>query len=275
MTGCSRRSGNRRAAGYVTLEAMGSAFGALLLLSSGAYGDSGQPAPDTASGQSAPAEPSFTTGLFSSSRSTFLGDAGGLRTFLAKYGITFSLYEESEVFGNATGGIRQGAAYDGVTTPTIQLNTQKAFGWAGGLFNVSAFQIHGENLSAKNLLVLQTVSGLEANRSTRLWELWYQQSFNSGAFDIKIGQQSLDQEFITSTNSLLFLNTMMGWPLLPSYDLYAGGPAYPLSSLGVRIHGQIVPNLTGLLGVFDDNPPGGPFNEDSSGSRARGIRCTV
>jgi porin len=217
------------------------------------------------------------TGLFSSSRTTLLGDTGGLRTFLAKYGITFSLFEESEVFGNATGGTRRGVAYDGVTTPTVQLDTNKAFGWAGGLFNVSAFQIHGYNLSAHDLAVLQTVSGLEAMDSTRLWELWYQQSFNNGAFDIKVGQQSLDQEFIVSSNSLLFLNTMMGWPLLPSEDLYGGGPAYPLSSVGARIHGQIVPSLTGLLGVFDDNPPGGPFNNDPQtlGPEAGGVKFNL
>ena len=31
---------------------------------------------------------------------------------------------------------------------------------------------------------------------------------------------------------------MMGWPMVPSADLYAGGPAYPLSSLGVRLRAQ-------------------------------------
>src|SRR5579862_7509730 len=211
--------------------------------------------------------------LFATSRTTLLGDAGGLRPLLAKYGITFTLFEESEVFGNATGGYRQGATYDGVTTPTVMLDTSKAFGWAGGTFEVSGFQIHGSNLTFENLGALQAVSGLEADSSTRLWELWYQQTLGSSGWDIKAGQQSLDQEFITTTQSLLFLNTMMGWPLIPSENLYAGGPAYPLSSLGVRLHGTVVPNVTALLGVFDDNPPGGPFNDDSQirGREANGI----
>jgi porin len=80
---------------------------------------------------------------------------------------------------------------------------------------------------------------------------------------VKLGQQSIDQEFITSTGSGLFLNTAMGWPVLPSADLYAGGPAYPLSSLGVRLRAQPGGGFTTLIGVFDDNPPGGPFNDDS------------
>ena len=32
----------------------------------------------------------------------------------------------------------------------------------------------------------------------RLWELWYQQKF-SDKFDLKIGEQSLDEEFIISS----------------------------------------------------------------------------
>jgi porin len=138
-----------------------------MLLSASADADSSQPS-DAGNNAPVPAEPSFTNGLFAPARTTLLGDAGGMRTFLAKYGITFSLNEQSEVLGNATGGTRQGVAYDGVTTPAVQLDTNKAFGWAGGLFNVSAFQIHG---SAKGLAVLQAVSGLEAMDSTRLWEL--------------------------------------------------------------------------------------------------------
>ena len=83
---------------------------------------------------------------------TLLGDAGGLRPALAKYGITFTLFEESEVFGNVTGGYKRGADYDGVTTPTVMLDTSKAFGWEGGTINVSAWNIRGRSISTDNLL---------------------------------------------------------------------------------------------------------------------------
>jgi porin len=183
---------------------------------------------------------------------------------LGQYGVSLGLQETSEIFGNATGGTRQGAAYDGLTMLSLGVDTEKAFGWAGGTFNISALQIHGRNLSAENLGSLQTASGIEAQRATRLWELWYQQSFLGGKVDVKLGQQSLDQEFITSTGSGLFINTAMGWPVLPSVDQYAGGPAYPLSSLGVRLRVQPTDTITVLAGVFDDNPPGGTFFHDSA-----------
>jgi porin len=211
----------------------------------------------------APGEPGFTTGLFSSSRSNLLGDVYGVRPFLNSYGLSLGLQETSEVFGNVTGGIRRGAAYDGLTMMSLGLDTAKAFGWQGGIFNISAFQIHGRNLSTDNLLTLQTTSGIEAQRSTRLWEAWFQQSFLDGKVDVKIGQQSLDQEYILSQYSGTFINTAAGWPLYPSVNLYAGGPAYPLSSLGARVRVQPFDNVTVLAGVYNDNPPGGPFFNDS------------
>jgi porin len=220
-------------------------------------------------------EPSVLTGLWT--RSNLLGDMGGLRSALGRYGVTLNLQETSEVFGNVSGGIRQGAAYDGLTQMSLAIDTAKAFGWEGGAFNISALQIHGRNLSAEKLGNLQTVSGIEANRATRLWELWYQQAFFDGRADIKVGQQSIDQEFIVSQYSGLFINTMMGWPMLPSADLYAGGPAYPLSSLGVRFRAQPTGALTVLAGVFDDNPPGGPFSNDSQlrGAEAAGVKFNL
>lgn len=88
-------------------------------------------------------------------RSNFLlGDMWGLRPLLSRYGMSFALQETSEVLGNVTGGSRQGAEYDGLTQMALQLDTRRAFGWYGGLFNVSALQIHGRNLSVDNLQTL-------------------------------------------------------------------------------------------------------------------------
>jgi porin len=59
--------------------------------------------------------------------------------------------------------------------------------------------------------------------------------------------------------------------------LYAGGPTYPLSSLGVRLRGQPAENITILGGVFNDNPPGGSFNNDSQlrGAERYGARFNL
>jgi porin len=196
-------------------------------------------------------------------RENLLGDIGGLRPWLGKYGVTFGLAETSEYLANLRGGLRRGGAYDGLTTMALDVDTQKAFGLPGGQFNVSALQIHGRNLSQHYLGTLNTASGIEAEDTTRLWELWYQQSLFAKRVDVKIGQQSIDQEFMVSQYAGTFINTMFGWPGVPSYDLPNGGPAYPLSALGVRARGQIMPSLTALAGVFDGDPLGNDQNNKS------------
>jgi porin len=195
----------------------------------------------------------------------------GLRPWLSRYGVSFSILETSEVLGNVSGGVKEGFNYDGLTQMILQLDTQRAFHWYGGTFNVSGLQIHGDNLSADNLYTLQTASGIEADRATRLWELWYQQKFlEEDRLDVKIGQQSLDQEFMVSQNALLFVNTMFGWPMLPSADLPGGGPAYPLSAPGIRVRIRPIDSLTFLAGVFNGSPVsnnnGDPQKQNPSGT---------
>ena len=216
------------------------------------------PAPETtvqpaAASPATESDSTFLSGLGANGQ--LLGDMGGLRPLLKEHGMTLTLQEVSEVLGNVTGGSRTGFVYDGLTTATFQLDTARAFGWAGGTLNASALQVHGRNLSTENLATLETASGIEADRATRLWELWYDQKMFAGdVFDLKIGQQSLDQEFLVSQNALIYVNTADGWPVVPSLDLPGGGPAYPLSALGIRGRWRMAAPLTALLGVFNGSP---------------------
>jgi len=205
-------------------------------------------------------------------RSSFLlGDMWGLRTQLSQYGLSLGVLETSEVLGNPTGGMRKGADYDGLTQAVLQMDTQRAFGWYGGLFNISGLQNHDRDLTGDDLGALQTASSIAADRATRLWELRYQQKFLvEYRLDIKIGQQSLDQEFMVNPNALLFVNTAFGWPILPSADLPGGGPVAPLSALGARLRVRPINSLTILAGVFNGSPvannQGDPQQRNPSGT---------
>ncbi|TKC81248.1 carbohydrate porin [Trinickia terrae] len=206
-------------------------------------------------------------------RSNLLGDMGGLRPWLGNYGVTFGLQETSEYMANLSGGTAHGGAYQGVTQMGLGIDTQKAFGLPGGTFNVSAFQIHGTSLTLRNTQTLQATTGIEAEASTRLWELWYQQALLGGKVDVKVGQQSLDQEFIVSQYAGTFMNATFGWPVVPSNDLPAGGPAFPLSSLGVRVRATPTDAITVLGGIFDGNPA--PGTGDSQKLNASGTNFNL
>jgi porin len=215
----------------------------------------------------------LTPGLAPAQTTALLGDAGGLRPALAAHGITLSANDSENLLGNTVGGVKQGATMQGVTTLALQIDTAKAFNLPGGTINISAVQLHGRVLSPYYLSTLQTANGNESDNATRLWELWLDQRI--GNADVKLGQQSIDNEFITSTYSALFVNTAAGWPLLPTNNMYAGGPAFPLSSLGVRLRDSLNPSLTLLAGVFDDNPPGKPFANDPQSKDAGGLRFNL
>jgi porin len=183
-----------------------------------------------------------------------LGDMRGLRPALASYGLTLTILENIETFGNPTGGVTQGIEPKGLTTVTLQMDTEKAFGLKGGTLNVSGLQIWGGDYSTGNLMVQQTLSDIDAPAGVRLWELWYQQKFGD-KFDAKIGEQSLDEEFIIApSGNSLFINGVSGWPGLPTVDLPGGGPAYPLAGLGVRGRAQVTDSVTVLAGVFNGSP---------------------
>ena len=66
---------------------------------------------------------------------------------------------------------------------------------------------------------------------------------------MKFGQQSLDVEFANHPSAGYFVNSLFGWPAPFATDMPGGGPAFPLSALGLRARATSGP-WTALAGVF-------------------------
>jgi len=137
-----------------------------------------------------------------------LGDIGGLRSELTKLGIIPVVTETEEVLGNVSGGVRQGLIYEGLTDFNLTYDFRPQFHWRGNFF-VRAYQIHGKGLTAANIDNLNTISGIEATATTRLFELWYEQHIGDW-LRIRIGQQSAGQEFLIATGAKPFINSAFG-----------------------------------------------------------------
>ncbi|TPV98484.1 MAG: hypothetical protein USCAAHI_02081 [Beijerinckiaceae bacterium] len=136
---------------------------------------------------------------------------------------------------NPTGGVRQGAVYEGILYMVLDADLAKIAGMDGLSFRVNAYQIHGGQLSASNILSLATVDSIEARPGTRLFELWVEQNINN-MMSIRIGQLAADNQFFISdfANSL-YINSTFGWPT-------RGGPAKWRTCLSARYAG-CSPNL--------------------------------
>jgi porin len=203
-----------------------------------------------------PAEaPSGSTDFWT--RSNLLGDMFGLKPLIQPYGLQLNITETSEILGNPTGGIRQGAIYEGVTDLNLGWDLRTFFDWRG-VFFARAYQIHGRGLSQNDLDNLNTASGLEADRTTRLFELWYEQHIGDW-LRIRVGEQSAGQEFIISPTAKMFVNGTFGWPTLPSTNLPSGGPGYPLGTPAIRFRIDATDSLTFFAGLFNGNPTGAPL----------------
>lgn len=200
---------------------------------------------------------------------TLTGDWGGLRTTLANQGIAISASYTAELWDNAQGGLKQGAAYDGLFLPQIDVDLDKLLGWHGASFRVSMLQGHGPALSPGWVGNLLTVSGTVAiPPATRLYNLWLQQNLFAGVLSIRAGIENVDAEFITSTTASLFVNSTFGWPDWTALDLPGGGPAFPLSAPFVRVRlGPASDGFYAQAAVFSGDPTG----HEGSNSPATGI----
>jgi porin len=206
-------------------------------------------------------------------RDTLTGNWNGLRTSLEAAGIKFGLQEQSELWGNLTGGLQHGAVYDGLTTASISLDLDKLAGWTGATFFVDAFQIHGRGPSGNLAGNLQVVSNIEATRDTKLYNLWLEQQLWDGRLTIRIGQEGANDQMMITQYGSLFLNSSFGFPGLPAADLPAGGPNYPVATPFVRVQFQPVDRITLVGALFNGDPApngtGDPQLRDKGGTAFR------
>lgn len=115
-------------------------------------------------------------------------------------------------------------------------------------------EFHGQGLSSHDLGNLITVSNIEFRPSTRLFDLWVQQSLLNDTLSLRLGQIAADDEFFVSQYAPLFINSTFGWPAILGVNLPDGGPAYPVARPGLRARLALSPSLTVSAAVFSGDP---------------------
>lgn len=182
-----------------------------------------------------------------------IGGPSGARKRLSEQGITYGLTYTGEVLGNVSGGVRRGGIYEGKFEASLNADLDKLAGWKGLSFFVNGFQIHRTGgLRDDFFESLITISNIEAVPSTRLSELWLEQKLFDDAFSIRAGQITADGEFFVSEYSKLFISN--DWPTILGGNLPSGGPAYPLSTPGVRLKFDPDAHWSLLVALFNGNP---------------------
>jgi porin len=188
-------------------------------------------------------------------------------------GITFKLHEESELWGNLTGGGRQGTSYNGLTIAKLDIDLDKALGWSGAEFFSSAFDIHGHGPTRSLVGNQQIVSDIEATPSVKLYDLWLDQSLFDKRLSVRLGQEGANDEMMVTQYGALFLNSSFGFPGMPAAVLPSGGPNYPMATPFARATFQATDNLSLVGAVYNGDPAppgtGDPQIRDRNGKAFR------
>lgn len=189
---------------------------------------------------------------------TSLPDPWGLevqRQWYRERGVTFAGILTTEGFSNVIGGIKRGSIFDGKFEGIVGVDFEKLAGWQGLTFFSNIFQTHGNGGPGRSLVNgLDTISNIEALPSIRLSELWLEQKFWGGQASFRFGQLTTDSEFYNSQYFNIFLTS--DWPTITAIGLPGGGPAYPLSTPGVRLKFDPNPHISALLALFNGDPAG-------------------
>ncbi|MGM4915880.1 carbohydrate porin [Tardiphaga sp. 813_E8_N1_3] len=193
---------------------------------------------------------------------------------LAEWGVALSATYIGEALGNASGGIRRGAVYEGRFDFGVDVDLDKAVGWSGATFHANVYQIHGPGLSRDYIGNLMLVSGIEALPATRLYEFWIEQALFGGKLLVKVGQQPSDLEFIDSKYDDIFVNSALGWPGITGVILPAGGPSPPLAVPGIRLKAFLSEQFTAYLAVFNGSAAA-PGPDDPQISNPHGLAFRV
>ena len=239
------------------------------------------PAPASPASSSTPTtatttSPAIPAGLTDTGEQGFLdqdlmtGDWGGFRKTLENDGVKFTPVLYGEVFGNPTGGVKQGVIFDGLLDLNLDLDLDKMSDGtlSDTIIHCDADYIYGSSLSANYVGDFSNTSNIAGYNSLRLQNLWIQKQLWEKRIGIKAGNISVDgpNEFFQSSSASLFINGTFGAFTFIGSNV-PNAPIYPVASPGVQI--QFLPTSAwyAQAGVYGMDANSDPAVNNKNGER--------
>jgi porin len=184
------------------------------------------------------------------------GNWGGFRDQLKNEGISLTPVLFSEVFGNPSGGARQGVITDGLLNTALDIDFDPLTKGAVKdlTFHTEAEYIYGSSLSQQDVGDFSTTSNIAAYNTLRLDELWVQKLFWDKKLSLKVGNMAVDDEYFQSNSASLFISGTFGVFTILANNVPTA-PVYPLAAPGVRVQFLPTAQTYVMAGVYgqDDN----------------------
>jgi porin len=198
-----------------------------------------------------------------------LADSGLLfksqRDALAAKGFTFDAHVIEDYVSVFNGGLIHKDTWLGRFDLSAELDLEKAGILKGGTVHIGMMNAHGGMKPTADGMVadLQTVSNIEAPRTTRIYEAWYNQSLLDNRLSVKFGLVDLNSEFLVSDSGNLFINSAFAIAsgMFVNTD---SDSIYPQPAPAVRLQYSPNDSFVFLAGLFQGNPLGPDINEHST-----------
>jgi porin len=184
---------------------------------------------------------------------------GDWKKALCERGFNLQVNFIGEVFGNPTGGVKQGARYEQRLELGLDGDMDQIAGIKGLTFHINSYAIAGQSLSTYNLYNYSSITSIAAHPAWLLFEAWAEYKLPGDKLSIRVGQLAADSDFFISELGQLYLNSTYGWPNIFADDLPGGGPAYPYATPGVRVKVYASDQLNLVAAVFNGDPSGSGF----------------
>jgi len=183
------------------------------------------------------------------------------RKTLESKGLSLDMVFVGDFVTNHSGGLKKAGSdidthisYLSNTDLIVELDTEKAGIWNSGTFHAHFFNHHGAKPSGDYIGDLQVADNLETNKVTKLYELWYEHSFDLYGTDLSllIGQHDLNSEFNITEYGLLFIHSSFG--IQPEISNNIPVSNFPVAALGFRIKWEPTDNLYFMAEISDGDP---------------------
>lgn len=172
---------------------------------------------------------------------------------LADHGIYITARNLSEELGNVSGGQKQGASFEGVTTLGVDLDMARIAGLKGGAVHFLLSDLQGEPFSGySGSAYLNNRVFAGDGPALRLNELSYEQSLFDKRLDLRMGRISAYTQFDGSELYCTFITSLCRTPAAYTFD--RGYPPYLASSWAAIAQIRIAGAIYADIGIYENEP---------------------
>lgn len=184
---------------------------------------------------------------------------GGVRVWAGPAWQSYAVFT-GDFFANLQGGNETGGVWTGLLEFGINVDLERQFGWAGTSFHIGGMGSFGDDPSEKLTGDFNTLNNIAAYNTVRLRQVWLQRELAGEHIVWRLGQIAVDDDFMISERSQLFINSAFN--VMPTESGNIAAPIWPLGALGVLARVQAGESSYVQFGIYDGDAGREDINND-------------